>query len=192
LLSVEPPMFAAIFRAWSSQERSFPRPFLSLMQIIQRWVQVQQRLEKSYRIVSTASVETLWQTINNLADVSWHPLLSSTNAPQGLSPKPGLIYRAFTRFCPIPVSIFVERVLPQELISIRVLPVPGLEERVIYELKSTLGGTQISYSVTLQGWLSPLAWSLLRPYAAKVAAALAAAAEDPTTLQEARSRFQAW
>jgi hypothetical protein len=90
------------------------------------------------------------------------------------------------------VSIFVERVLPQELISIRVLPVPGLEERVIYELKSTLGGTQISYSVTLQGWLSPLAWSLLRPYAAKVAAALAAAAEDPTAFQGARSRFQAW
>ncbi len=185
-------MIAAIFRAWSPQEWSFPRPFLSLMQIIQRWVQVQQQLEKSYRIVSTASVESLWQTINNLADVSWHPLLTSTNAPQGLNPKPGLIYRAFTRVCPIPVSIFVERVLPQELISIRVIPVPGLEERVTYELKSTLGGTQISYSVTLRGWLSPLAWSLLRPYAAKVAAALAAAAEDPTPLQEARSRFQAW
>ena len=185
-------MIAAIFRTWPSQGWSFPRPFLSLMQIIQRWVQVQQRLEKSYRIVSTASVETLWQTINNLADVSWHPLLTSTNAPQGLSPKPGLIYRAFTRFCPIPVSIFVERVLPQEMISIRVLPVPGLEERVTYELKSTLGGTQISYSVTLQGWLSPLAWSLLRPYAAKVATALAEAAEAPPTFQGTRSRFQTW
>lgn len=185
-------MIAAMFRTWSPQDWSFPRPFLSLMQIIQRWVQVQQRLEKSYRIVSTASVETLWQTINNLADVSWHPLLTSTNAPRGLSPKPGLIYRAFTRLCPIPVSIFVERVLPQELISIRVLPVPGLEERVTYELKSTLGGTQISYSVTLQGWLSPLAWSLLRPYAAKVATALAEAAEAPPTFQGTRSRFQAW
>ncbi len=176
-----------MFREWS-----FPRPFLSLLHLIQQWVRVQQRLEKSYRIVSSASVDTLWQTINNLADVSWHPLLASTNAPQGLSPKPGLIYRAFTRLCPIPVSIFVERVLPQELISIRVLPVPGLEERVTYELKSTVRGTQISYSVTLQGWLSPLAWSLLRPYAARVASALARAAEQSTSLSSADSRFQAW
>lgn len=67
-----------MFREWS-----FPRPFLSLMQVIQQWVWVQQRLEKSYRIVSSASVESLWQTINNLADVSWHPLLTSTNAPRG-------------------------------------------------------------------------------------------------------------
>jgi hypothetical protein len=177
----------AMFREWS-----FPRPFLSLMNLIHQWVQVQRRLEKSYRTVSTASVDTLWQTINNLADVSWHPLLTSTNAPQGLRPKPGLIYRAFTRLYPIPVSIFVERVLPHELISIRVLPVPGLEERVTYELKSTLRGTQISYSVTLQGWLSPLAWSLLRPYAAKVASALAEAAEQPTSVHGPDPRFQAW
>lgn len=184
-------MFAAIFRAWSSREQSLPRLCGSLMQWIQRWVPVQQCLEQSYRIVSTASVETLWQTINNLADVSWHPLLISTNAPQGLCPKPGLIYRAFTRFCPIPVSIFVERVLPHELISVRLLPVPGLEERVTYELKSTVRGTQISYSVTLRGWLSPLAWSLLRPYAARVAVALAAAAEDPTLLRPG-SQMQGW
>ncbi|QQE64575.1 polyketide cyclase/dehydrase and lipid transport protein [Leptolyngbya sp. BL0902] len=185
-------MIAAIFRAWLPQAWSFPRPFLSLMQVIQRWVQVQQRLEKSYRIVSTASVDALWQTINNLADVSWHPLLTSTNAPLGLSPKPGLIYRAFTRLFPLPVSVFVERVLPQELISVRVLPMPGLEERITYELKSTLRGTQISYSITLQGWLSPLAWSVMRPYAAKVATALAEAAEQPTSLQGPGSRFQAW
>lgn len=185
-------MFAAMFRVWPPQGWGFPRLFVSLMQIIQHWVQVQQRPEKSYRIVSTASVETLWQTINNLADVSWHPLLTSTNAPQGLAPKPGLIYRAFTRFFPLPVSIFVERVLPQELISVRVLPVPGLEERVTYELKSTLRGTQISYSVILHGWLSPLAWSILRPYAAKVATALAEAAEHPTAIRGAGSRFQAW
>lgn len=177
-----------MFREWS-----FPRPFLSLMQVIQRWVWVQQRLEKSYRIVSSASVDSLWHTINNLADVSWHPLLTSTNAPRGLQPKPGLIYRAFTRFLPVPVSIFVERVLPQELISIRILPVPGLEERVTYELKSILGGTQISYSVTLRGWLSPLAWSVMRPYAAKVAIALAEAAEHPKGLAPgSHSQFQAW
>lgn len=176
-----------MFRQWS-----FPRPFLSLLQLIHRWVQVQQRLEKSYLIVSTASVDTLWQTIVDLADVSWHPLLTSTNAPRGLIPKPGLIYRAFTRLCPIPVSIFVERVLPQELISIRVLPVPGLEERVTYHLKSTLRGTQISYSVTLRGWLSPFAWSLLRPYAAQVASALAAAAEHSASLEGRSSRSQAW
>jgi hypothetical protein len=36
----------------------------------------------------------------------------------------------------------------------------------------------VSYSVTLNGWLSPLIWSLIRPHAARVAAALAAAAEQ--------------
>jgi hypothetical protein len=173
-----------------SKEWSFPRPFISLLQLIQRWIQVQQQLEKSYRAVSTASIDTLWQTMMNLADVSWHPLLTSTNAPRGLIPKPGLIYRAFTRIFPIPVNIFVERVLPQELISIRVFPVPGLEERVTYHLKSTVRGTQISYSVTLRGWLSPLAWSILRPYAAKVASALAQAAEHPDLLQGNRSRLE--
>ncbi|MBW4460785.1 MAG: SRPBCC family protein [Nodosilinea sp. WJT8-NPBG4] len=177
--------------AMFSVER-FPRPFLTLLHLIHRWVQVQQQLEKSYLIVSTASVETLWQTIMNLADVSWHPLLTSTNAPQGLKPKPGLIYRAFTKICPIPVKIFVERVQPHELISVRVLPIPGLEERVTYHLKSTVRGTQISYSVTLRGWLSPLAWSLLRPYAAKVALALAEAAERPNLLNGPNSRFQVW
>jgi hypothetical protein len=175
-----------LFRAgWS-----FPQPFLSLLQLIQHWIQVQQRLEKSYRAVSTASIDTLWQTMMNLADVSWHPFLTSTNAPQGLIPKPGLIYRAFTRIFPVPVKIFVERVLPQELISIRLFPMPGLEERVTYHLKSTVRGTQISYSITLRGWLSPLAWSLMRPYAAKVAAALARAAEHPDLLQGRRSRLE--
>nr|WP_242028252.1 SRPBCC family protein [Pseudanabaena sp. FACHB-2040] len=128
----------------------------------------------------------------NLADVSWHPLLSSTNAPNGLSPKPGLIYRAFTRICPIPVSIFVERVLPRELLTVRLFPVPGLEERVTYEIKSTVMGTQISYSVTLRGWLSPLAWSLLKPYAARVASALANAAEQTSTLGKRKPSSQPW
>ncbi len=174
------------------RERTFPRPFLSFLQLVKHWVRVQQRLEKSYLAVSTASVDTLWQTMMNLADVSWHPLLSSTNAPHGLRPKPGLIYQAFTRLLPLPVNIFVERVQPRELISIRVFPVPGLEERVTYHFKSTLAGTQIAYSITLRGWLSPLAWSLMRPYAAKVASALAEAAEHPSALNGQNPRFQLW
>lgn len=155
-------------------------------------IRLPERLDKSYRVISSAPVETLWQTMINLADVSWHPLLTSTNAPHGLIPKPGLIYRAFTRLCPIPISIFVERVLPQELVSIRVFPMPGLEERVTYQIQSTVGGTQISYSVTLRGWLSPLAWSLLKPYAARVAKALAEAAEQTSSLSPQNSRYKAW
>ncbi|HEY9880619.1 MAG TPA: SRPBCC family protein [Leptolyngbyaceae cyanobacterium] len=149
-------------------------------------------LDRSYWTVSSASVDTLWQTIVNLADVSWHPLLTSTNAPNGLIPKPGLIYRAFTRLCPIPVSIFVERVRPGELLSVRIFPIPGLEERVTYQIKSTVMGTQISYSVTLRGWLSPLAWSLLKPYAAKVASALASAAEQAPALGARKPSSQFW
>ncbi|MBE9077914.1 SRPBCC family protein [Romeria aff. gracilis LEGE 07310] len=144
-------------------------------------VSVKRTLERTYQVVSTASVETLWQTVTNLAEMaSWHPLITATNAPNGLKAKPGLIYRVFTRWLPVPVKIFVERVLPGELLSVRIFPVPGLEERVIYRIESTVWGTQVSYSVTLRGWLSPFAWSLLKPYAAQVAAALAAAAEEST------------
>ncbi|MEM8810782.1 MAG: SRPBCC family protein [Cyanobacteria bacterium P01_G01_bin.38] len=139
---------------------------------------VRQTLEKTYQVVTTASVETLWQKIIDLADVaSWHPLITATNAPNGLKAKPGLIYRVFTRWLPLPTKIFVERVLPGELLSVRVFPIPGLEERVTYRIESTVCGTCVSYSVTLRGWLSPLAWSILRPYAAQVAIALAEAAE---------------
>ena len=146
-------------------------------------IRVRHTLVKTYQAVSSASVDILWQKIVNLADVSWHPLLSSTNAPKGLIAKPGLIYQAFTRLfpIPIPIRIFVERVSPRELLSFRIFPVPGLEERVTYQIESTLCGTYISYSVTLRGWLSPLAWSLLRPYAARVASALAKAAEQAAT-----------
>lgn len=167
-------------------------PLTSLVKALHQGFTIELTLDKSYWAVSSASVDTLWQTMMNLADVSWHPLLTSTNAPYGLIPKPGLIYRAFTPFCPIPISIFVERVLPRELISIRVFPVPGLEERVTYQIKSTVAGTQISYSVTLRGWLSPLAWSFLKPYAARVASALAEAAEHSATLGPHQSRSQAW
>lgn len=151
---------------------------------------VQHSLVRTYQTVSSASVDILWQKIVNLADVSWHPLLSSTNAPKGLIAKPGLIYQAFTRLfpIPIPIRIFVERVSPGELLSFRIFPVPGLEERVTYQIESTVCGTCISYSVTLRGWLSPLAWSLLRPYAARVASALAKAAEQAATQALPRQR----
>lgn len=135
-------------------------------------------LVQTYQAISTASVDILWQKVVDLADVSWHPLIARTNVPSGLIPKPGLIYRAVTRLFPIPIQIFVERVLPRELLSIRILALPGVEERVTYRIESTLCGTQVSYSVTLRGWLSPFVWSIIRPYAARVAKELAQAAEQ--------------
>ncbi|MCX7597133.1 MAG: SRPBCC family protein [Fischerella sp.] len=137
-------------------------------------------LMRTYREISSASVDELWQKLVNLADVSWHPLLKSTNVPYGLVPKPGLIYQAVTRLSPIPVRIFVERVNPRELLSIRILTIPGVEERVTYTIESTLCGTYLSYSVTLRGWLSPLIWSFSRPYADRVAKALIEAVEKGT------------
>ncbi|EKV03406.1 polyketide cyclase/dehydrase and lipid transport protein [Leptolyngbya sp. PCC 7375] len=142
----------------------------------------QRILEKHYQVSSTASIEVLWQKINDLADLaSWHPLITATNAPIGQEAKPGLIYRVFAHWVPVPIKIFVENVLPGEYISLRIFPVPGLEERAIYRLESALCGTRISYSIELKGWLSPVAWSFLRPYAARVADALAQAAEQATT-----------
>lgn len=132
----------------------------------------------TYQVLSSASVDELWRTVVNLADVSWHPLLARTNAPNGLLPKPGLIYRAVTRLIPIPIQIFVEDVSPHELLSIRLFALPGVEERVTYRVESTLCGTRVSYSVTLRGWLSPLVWSIIRPFAERVAAELAHAAEQ--------------
>ncbi|KGF72323.1 hypothetical protein DO97_09460 [Neosynechococcus sphagnicola sy1] len=137
-------------------------------------------LVRTYRVLSSASVDALWQKVTDLADVSWHPLLASTNVPYGLVAKPGLIYRGVTRLIPIPVRVFVERVRPGELLSVRILALPGVEEQVTYQVDSTLCGTCISCSVTLRGYLSPLLWSLIRPHAARVAAALAQAAEQAT------------
>jgi hypothetical protein len=139
-------------------------------------------LVRHYREISSASTDEIWQKIVDLADVSWHPLLKSTNVPYGLVPKPGLIFQAVTRFSPIPVRFFVERVNDQQLLSIRVLAIPGVEERVTYQLESTVCGTYLSYSVTLKGWLSPLIWSFSRPYTDRVARALVEAVET-TTLQ---------
>jgi hypothetical protein len=48
-------------------------------------------LVRTYREISSASVDELWQKVVDIADVSWHPLLKSTNVPYGLVPKPGLI-----------------------------------------------------------------------------------------------------
>ncbi len=134
-------------------------------------------LVRTYREISFATVDELWQQVVDLTDVSWHPLLKSTNVPRGLVPKPGLIYQAMTRFSPIPIQIFVERVNPRELLSIRVLAIPGIEERVTYQVESTVCGTCLSYSVNLRGWLSPLIWSLTRPYADRVARSLVEAVE---------------
>jgi hypothetical protein len=137
-------------------------------------------LVRTYREISSATPDELWQKLVDLTDVSWHPMLKSTNVPLGLVPKPGLIYQAVTRLSPIPIRIFVERVSPKELLSIRILAIPGVEERVIYKVESTVCGTCLSYSVTLRGWLSPLVWSFSRPYADRVARALVEAAEGAT------------
>lgn len=139
-------------------------------------------LFRTYRVLSNAPVEVLWQKLINIADVSWHPMLSSTNAPRGLIAKPGLIYQVFTRLVPIPVRIFVEYVRPRELLSVRVLAVPGIENRVTYRVDSTVCGTYLSYSVTLRGWLSPLIWCVIRPYIARVASELSQAAEQVTII----------
>lgn len=135
--------------------------------------------ESNYWATSTAPAETLWQLVTNLADLNtWHPLITSTNAPRGQRAKPGLIYRAVMPYLPISTQIFVERVLPGELLSIRLFPLPGLQERVTYRIVSTLCGTCVLYSITLSGWLSPLAWPVVKPHATKVAAALVEAAEQ--------------
>ena len=141
-------------------------------------------LVRTYREISSASVDELWQKVVDLTDVSWHPLLKSTNVPLGLVPKPGLIFQAVTRFWPIPIRIFVERVSPKQTLSIRVLAIPGIEERVIYQVESTLYGSYLSYSVTLRGWLSPLIWSLSRPYVDRVARALIESVENPGLSQK--------
>ena len=85
---------------------------------------------KTYRVISTAPVDVLWRKIVNLADVSWHPLFSKTNVPLGLLAKPGLIYQAVTRLTPIPIRLFVENVRPGELLSLRVLAIPGMEQKI--------------------------------------------------------------
>lgn len=145
-------------------------------------------LVRTYREISSASVDELWHKVVDIADVSWHPLLKSTNLPYGLVPKPGLIYQAVTRLSPIPIRIFVERVNPRELLSIRIMAIPGVEERIIYKVESTVCGTCLSYSVTLRGWLSPLIWSLSRPYAELVARALVDAAEGTALKAVSRKR----
>ncbi|MDX2098517.1 MAG: SRPBCC family protein [Leptolyngbyaceae cyanobacterium bins.59] len=154
--------------------------FLSQRFIRRKKRRLQHSLVRTYQAISNASVDDLWHKIIDLADVSWHPLLTSTNVPRGLVIKPGLIYQAMTRFLPMPVHIFVELVHPQELLTVRVITLPGLEERVTYRVESTVCGTCISYSITLTGLLSPIAWSLMRPYAARVASELAQAAEQAT------------
>jgi hypothetical protein len=138
----------------------------------------QSSLVKTYEAITSASVDQLWQVVTNLADMSWHPILASTNVPNGLVIRPGLMYQAVTRRIPIPIQIFVERVRPNELLSVRILVMPGLEEQVSYHIESRVCGACVSYSVSLRGWLSPLFWSLIRPCAAQVAFKLVQSAEQ--------------
>lgn len=138
-------------------------------------------LASTYQAISSASVDLIWKKIADLTDVSWHPLIARTNVPYGLVAKPGLMYQAVSRLLPLRMQIFVERVRPGELLSVRILAIPGVEERVTYRIESSLCGTRISYSVMLRGWLSPLVWSLTRGYAARVANQLAVAAEAEGT-----------
>jgi len=134
-------------------------------------------LYKTYRLVSSAPIDSLWNRLVNLADVSWHPLLFKTNLPKGLMAKPGLIYQAVTRLTPIPIRLFVENVRPGQLLSLRIFSFPGLEQKITYQIEATLRGTYISYSVMLRGWLSPLIWWLIKPYSDRVVRELARAAE---------------
>ncbi len=135
--------------------------------------------EHYYWVSSTAPAEDLWRTVNNLADIAaWHPLITGTNAPRGQSAKPGLIYRVFSRYLPVSTQIFVERVRPGELLSVRVFPFPGLQERASYRIVSTLCGTCVLYSITLSGWLSPIVWPMVKPQVTQVASSLVQAAEE--------------
>ncbi|MEM1369832.1 MAG: SRPBCC family protein [Cyanobacteria bacterium P01_H01_bin.15] len=135
-------------------------------------------LFKSYRAISKAPVEILWRKLVDLADISWHPLFAGSNAPSGLSAKPGIIIRAAIRSLPIPVRLFVENVRPGEFLSLRILMLPGLEQRITYQVESTVLGTYIGYTISLRGWLTPIFWWLIKPAAAKVAGSLAQAAEQ--------------
>lgn len=153
---------------------------------------VRRTLMRTYREISSASVDELWLKLVDLADVSWHPMFRSTNVPSGLVPQPGLIYQAVSRWWPIPIRIFVERVSPKESISIRVLAIPGVEERITYQVGSTVFGTCVSYSVTLRGWLSPLIWLLSRPFAARVASSLVQSAEQAVSGKGKSMKNSCW
>ena len=137
---------------------------------------------KTYRTVSNAPLDILWHKIINIADVSWHPLFSKTDLPRGLIAKPGLFYQVVTKLTPIPIRMFVENVRPKELLAIRILAIPGMEQRITYQVESTLCGTYISCSITLKGWLSPLMWWWIRPYCDRVAIKLAQAVENPLAM----------
>jgi hypothetical protein len=141
-------------RAWFSKEIQKRHPKLD-------WT-----LVRRYRVLTPASVDLTWKKISDLADFSWHPLIARTNVPYGLVPKPGLIYEAIHRLIPLPFRVFV-----------RILGLPGAEERVTFQIESSVCGTYISYCVMMRGWLAPFFWSFLKGYAAKVAQQLAEAAE---------------
>lgn len=72
----------------------------------------------------------------------------------------------------------MERVLPGELLSVRVFPLPGLQERATYRIVSTICGTCVLYSMTLSGWLTPFVWPVVRPHVDQIAMSLIQAAEQ--------------
>ncbi len=132
---------------------------------------------KTYRVESPASIEVLWKKLSNLADVSWNPLFAKTDVPIGLIVKPGLIFQAVTRLTPIPIRLFVENVRPGRMLSIRIIALPGIEQKITYQMESTLRGTYLTCSITLRGWLSPLVWWLIHSDCAKMINELALAVE---------------
>lgn len=139
-------------------------------------------LVKTYRAMSAAPIDTIWGKINNLTDVSWNPMLSSSEAPRGLQAKPGLIYQAMSHWSPIPSRLFIETVKPNQFLSVRIFALPGLEERITYHISdggtnANETGTLISYSIMLRGWLAPIIWPFLHVPAQRVAKQLAHAAE---------------
>jgi hypothetical protein len=63
------------------------------------------------------------------------------------------------------------------MLSIRIIALPGVEQKITYHMESTLRGTYLTCSVTLRGWLSPLVWWLIHSDCAKMVNELALAAE---------------
>ena len=142
------------------------------------------KIVKTYRAISTASVDSIWAKLSDMADVSWNPMLWSTDAPEGLTAKPGLIFRAMSQWLPVPSHLFIEEVQPNQFLSIRILALPGLEERVTYQIAADVKGTFISYSIMLRGWLTPIFWPFLHLSAQRVAIQLAQSnqeKENPTS-----------
>ena len=166
-----------------------PMAFIFLLKRLKRQPRLRWTLVKTYRVISSASVDTIWAKLSDVTDVSWNPMLSSIDAPLGLKAKPGLFFHAFSSWIPLPTQLFVETVQPQQFLSIRIFAFPGLEERITYQIASDVKGTFISYSIMLRGWLTPIIWPFLHFPAQKAAQTLAHAAEVKGQKPTQRSWF---